>query len=546
MSTVDWIRKTIGKKLWLVGGLGLAQSLQALCGILFALVMRRAVDSAVAGDGAAFWNASVCMGAVALFQIFLRTANRYLDERARASIDNCLRKRAFHSILNQEYREIDGIHSGELMNRITSDTAVVTDGVVSMLPGMTAMTLRIVMGMFVLYTISPVFVLVLFTGGILMAILSMLPRKWLKRMHKRVQEADGIVRSFLQECLESLLIIRTFGCEDKMEQRAAGAMEAHFGKRMEKSHVANFFSTGLGIAMQCGYLFGFVWGGFGILQGNITYGTLMAVIQLMGQIQTPFVNIGGILPKYSALLASGERLMELEDKAAESQRRKSSPGREELYERMSSICFRHLDFSYDDDKKVLEDENFSVSKGEFVAFAGVSGIGKSTIMKLILSVYRPLNGDVLFCTEDEEMPVSCLPADMFAYVPQGNHLMSGSIYEVVGFAERSGVIDREKVEKACRDACADGFIRELPGQYETVLGEKGSGLSEGQMQRLAVARALYSESPVLLLDEATSALDAGTERELILSLRRLENRTVLMVTHRQEVLKLCDRVLERV
>lgn len=545
MKTIRWIGDVTGRQKWAVAALSLVQSLQALCGIFFALVMRRAVDSAVAGEGMLFRRYIVAMILVIVIQVSLRAVNRFLDERTRASIENRFRQRAFRDILHQEYKDISASHSGELMNRITSDTAVISDGVVSMIPSLTAMLLRIVGVLIVLYTISPLLVFIFLVGGVCVVLISMSPRKWLKRLHKRVQEADGDVRSFLQECLESLLVIQTFGCEDKMEKKAGEAMENHKRMRLKKNNVSNFFSTGLGVAMQGGYTIGFVWCGYGILQGSITYGTLTAVIQLIGQIQTPFVNIGGTLPKISALLASGERLMELEEKAERLRKKQSHVNREQLYQQMEAICFEHVTFSYEEEREILSDETFSIEKGEFVALAGASGIGKSTLMKLLLSVYEPDVGEIVFHMGDKRLPVSEIPADMFAYVPQGNHLMSGTIYEVVGFAEKSPCIDREKVKLACETACAREFIEELPAQYETVLGEKGFGLSEGQMQRLAVARAVYSGSPILLLDEATSALDVDTERKLMAALRELPDRTVLLVTHRQEIFGLCDRILER-
>lgn len=281
------------------------------------------------------------------------------------------------------------------------------------------------------------------------------------------------------------------------------------------------------------------------MKGSITYGTLTAIIQLIGQIQTPFANIGSTFPQYTSMLASAERLMELTEQTVTLRQTENGLIREQVYKDMKSIRFEHVTFAYEEERPVLKDENITISKGEFVALIGSSGIGKSTIMKLLLSVYQPQEGKIQLETEEGMLGLSELPSGMFAYVPQGNHLMSGTIWEVVGFAERTNEIDREKVEEACRVACAHEFICMLPKGYDTVLGERGDGLSEGQMQRLAVARAVYSGCPVLLLDEATSALDADTERRMILSLKQMSDCTVILVTHRKEAWELCDRVLER-
>lgn len=312
--------------------------------------------------------------------------------------------------------------------------------------------------------------------------------------------------------------------------------------RRRRMAVTNVCNLGLSVAVQCGYYLGFAWCGYGILHGTITYGTLTAVLQLVGQIQTPFANIGGAFPKFTGMLASAERLMELTD-YGQADRKKSTLDRTKIYEEMKSICFDRVSFCYDDDDRwVLKDDTFVIEKGEFVAFIGSSGIGKSTIMKLLLSVIHPAEGGIFFQMREGKLPVGELPSGLFAYVPQGNHLMSGTIEEVVAFTDNKDEIDTERLVWACRTACAEEFIEELPNRYQTILGEKGSGLSEGQMQRLAVARAIYSECPILLLDEATSALDPDTERRLIGAIKALPDRTVLLVTHRKDVWELCDRI----
>lgn len=545
MKTLIWIVKALNKRKWMVGLLTIIQSVMAISGIVFALLMRSVIDNAVLKDYAAFWRAVVALVILICLQILLRFCNRFVEEDTHAAIENRLRQKSLQGILQMEFSRVKEYHTGELMNRITSDVAIISDGAVTLVPSLAAMALRIIGVLLVMGTIDWRIALVFLLAGCMIAALSILPRKWQKKLHKKVQEADGEVKSYLQESLESLLVIHAFGCEEKIESTSVEKMRQHRCIRRKRTNLFNVMGSGLRLCIQCGYLFGLAWCGVGIMEGKITYGTLTAVIQLIGQIQTPFANIGSTLPKYSSMLASAERLMEITEQTEHLKQTDETMSREEVYQKMQSICFENVSFAYDTDRTVLKNESFDVQKGEFVALIGSSGIGKSTIMKLLLSVYQPQEGEIRIQTEEGTLALSQLPSGMFAYVPQGNYLMSGSIWEVVGFAETSDTIDRSRVEEACKAACAHEFISELPNGYDTVLGERGDGLSEGQMQRLAVARAVYSGCPILLLDEATSALDANTERRMIMSLKQMSDYTVFLVTHRKEVWELCDRVLER-
>lgn len=545
MNTLRWIIKALNKRKWMVGLLTIVQSIMAISGIAFALLMRSVIDHAVSKEYEEFWQSVVALAVLICLQLLLRFVNRFLEEDTHAAIENRLRQKTLHGILQSNFSRVKEYHTGELMNRITSDVGVVTDGAVTLVPSLTSMAVRIVGVLLVMGSIDWTMALVFLIAGCFVAALSVLPRRWQKRLHKKVQEADGNVKSYIQESLESLLVIHAFGCEDKIENSSLYKMKQHRHIRRKRTNLFNVMGTGLRLCIQGGYLFGLAWCGLGIIEGKITYGTLTAVIQLIGQIQTPFANIGSTFPKYSSMLASAERLMEITEQAECLQPAEGSLSREEIYQDMQSIRFEDVSFAYDADRPVLQKESFAVHKGEFVALIGSSGIVKSTIMKLLLSVYQPQEGKIEIETNQEKLSLSQLPAGMFAYVPQGNYLMSGPIWEVVGFAEKSENIDRHRVEEACKAACAHEFICELPKGYDTVLGERGDGLSEGQMQRLAVARAVYSGCPVLLLDEATSALDADTERRMITSLKQMSEYTVFLVTHRKEVWELCDRVLER-
>ena len=541
-----WLAGVFGRTVWLVAGLSVMQAAMAAIGVGYALMMRGAIDAAVARDESLFLREIAVFASAIVMQILLRAATVMAAEWTRSSMDNRLRLHVFADVLAEPVSGSQRYHSGDLMNRLTSDVSVVTGSVVSLVPSAVSMAIRIVGVVAVMAALAPVLTAVFVAGGCMMAFASFLMRGVLKRLHKRVQEAEGRVRSFMQESLESLLVIRSFGVMDKVRRLAGERMADHRNARMRRVGVTAVASTGLSTAMNVGYLIGFVWCGFGILHGSISYGTMMAVIQLIGQIQSPFAMIGGMFPQHAAMLASVERLIVLHaDAASDGADAAASTSAHELYERMAVIRFSHVDFTYGRNR-ILHDFSADFRKGEFVAITGRSGIGKSTMLKLLLDAYRPQSGSIGLVGPklDDPLPPCAIPRGFFAYVPQGNGLMSGTIRESVAFADPDpDHIDDDRVREACRIADAAGFIEKLPDGYDTMLGEHGAGLSESQMQRIAVARALYGRAPVLLLDESTSALDADTEHAMLERIRALKDRTVLIVTHRPEVLDYCDSVI---
>lgn len=549
MTTSKWLVRKSGTAKYTILASSLLQCLAALCGIGIAFAMRGVIDCSVAGDMDGILRAAIFFAGLICVQILLRAGSRMLSDESNAIMVKNLRQEAFSEILKKDYTEASTYHSGELLTRMTSDVSVVAEGTSALFPRLISSVVKMTGVLAALYMTEPVLALIFAAGGSVFIVASNIPRGLLGRLHHRVQESDGAARCFLQECLESLLVIHAFGNENKMEQKNGAYLDVYRGAMRRRSLAGAFFGTVISSIMQGGYFIGFIWCCIGIAEGNVSYGTMMAVVQLIGQIQTPFSEMGSVIPKFSAIMASAERLMEIsvdEKRASDdgdlSNIAVSCAGK--IYSEIRDIVFDRVSFSYGDGREVLCDANFTVGKGEFVAFVGESGIGKSTLMKLMLSVYKPQSGGIYVNTFDGGMlSVNAFPSGMFAYVPQENHLMSGSIRDAVAFAERSDAVSEERLVNACRTACAHEFITELPDGYNTLLGERGSGLSEGQMQRIAVARAIYSGCPIMLLDEATSALDSDTERRMIRAMRELPNRTIFLITHRTDTLALCDRVV---
>ncbi len=543
MAAFRWINDQIGGRRWLILFLGILEGGMAALNICLALQTKDIIDGAVAGDWSSFYRACLSMVGVTLLLYVVWMGDRFLSQELYLSLSRLLKRKAFGVILTEDYRKASACHSGEYMNRLTSDVDAVTDILVSVMPDLVFMAVRILGVAFVLCKIEPWLAAFFIVGGLILAGASVLPRRVLKRLSHRVQEEKGKVYSFLQESLESILTIQTFGCEKKMEQLADRQIKKHYRAQRKKNWIQNLCVLILDFTMEASYLLAFFWCGIQIMSGNMSYGTLTAVLRLVGQIQGPLADIGGMFPRFASAEASAERLMELSGGDQAEKAGKNPLLAEELYDRMKDIRFKKVSFGYEKEQPVLKNESFSIPKGEFTAIIGDSGIGKSTIMKLMMSIYQPVSGQIFLHTQDGDILASQIPKGLFAYVPQGNLLMSGPIWQVVGFADPVEKISMERVKEACKAACAQEFIEKLPKQYETELGEHGAGLSEGQMQRLAVARAVYSGYPILLLDEATSALDGETERRLMEKLRGLAGRTVVIVTHRTNTWEVCDHLL---
>lgn len=540
-STWRWLLGTAGKGLWEVVPLCALQALMAANGVAFALVMREAIDGAVAGDASAFESSCAVFAALVLAQLAMRAANRSLGEHALSTVENALRGKVLASVVEGDYRKASSRHSGEVMTRLTSDVSAAASGLVTMPPSVLSMGVRVVGALGAMFVLVPGLATAFVAVGCVLALCSVGLRGPMKQLHRRVQESEGRMRCFAQECVESLLVVRAFACEEKVELAHEENMRAHRSARMRRANASALCNAGLGLAMQGAYVLAFVWCGWGLLEGTVSYGTLMAAVQLVGQVQSPFASIGSQFSKLSAMTASAERLMELTEDGG-GRRPQTKVRSMPTPPRVARISVRGASFSYGGEA-VLDRLDAEIGGGEFVAVAGRSGAGKSTLMKLMLGAYEPDSGAVAVAFDDgSELSACDAPAGTFAYVPQGNFLMSGTVREVVGFSERGDRVDDAKALRACWAACADGFVGQLPDGLDTVLGERGAGISEGQAQRLAVARAVYSGAPVLLLDEATSALDAATERTLVERLRGL-GRTVIIVTHRAEVRDSCDRVI---
>ena len=553
-NTLQWLSIVAGKTKLLVGVLVAVQAVLSVSSIAFAFVLRRIINMAVDGLQGGFWASLALLVGILLGQIVLSAAGRFLSEYTSAAVENRFKHRLFSALLTGDYASVAAVHSGEWMNRLTSDTTVVAGGVTQIVPGLIGMLVRLLGAVTAILWLEPRFLYILLPGGAAMMLLTYAFRKILKRLHKKIQETDGALRVFLQERLESLVIVRTFAKEEQMTQQADVLMDTHKAARMKRSNFSNLCNIGFAGAMNGAYLLGIGFCGYGILTGTMSYGNLMAIMQLVGQVQSPFANLTGYLPRYYSMLASAERLMEAEAFAPDSEHPLAEEKTLEFYRtKLTALRLEHVSFTYQPPVRaeeeqppmpvVLKDIDLTIRKGEYIAFTGPSGCGKSTVLKLLMCLYPLDAGSRTLETTCGTQPLTAAYRSLFAYVPQGNQLLSGTIRDIVSFGDPCKAQDDAGILRALRIACAEDFVQKLEKGLDTVLGERGAGLSEGQMQRIAIARAVFSEHPILMLDEATSALDEATAQQLLENLRRMTDKTVLMVTHRMNQANFFDKEL---
>lgn len=543
-----WVLRRVKPVLPGLTVLSVGYAVSAAMAVSFALVIKQVVDNAACGDLTAFARAAVLYLALLLVRTGLMLGLGLLREKFSFRLTRQLQESVYQTLLHMDYSKFSCYHSGTLLSHITADTETVANAVMNILPGTLSLlvTLAGAAGLLILWDAR--FSALLLCGGLVVfACVSLLRRK-MKQLQRKVREENDKNWSFYQESLHNMMILRAFSAQELMAQWLDERMEQMRRARFRQVAFSELCNKGFYLGVNGSYLLGLVWCSVGLLRGTMTYGTLSAVLELVVQLQTPITQFSGYVPQYYAMCASAERLMALEQQPAEVIRPLDAAQDRALYAGLAAICARDLTFAYGT-KPVYAHADLQIQKGETVAFMGRSGTGKSTFLKLLLALYQPSGGAIwLQGADGTRTPVSVDTRGLFAYVPQENGLLAGSIWQCVALFKNAQELtpeEKARVQQVCRTACAEEFIQALPQGYDTVLGENGSGLSEGQMQRLAVARALYTQAPILLLDEATSALDEATEARLLQNLQAdAGQKTVLIVTHRRAALALCSQVFE--
>ena len=423
------------------------------------------------------------------------------------------------------------------MTRLTSDVSAVSDGVSNTIPRIIRLLVELLVTFFTLaYFDLRLALFALLVAPIAMFASLILGRK-LKYLTVKVQESESKYRSFMQESLANILIEKSFCLEDFSEDKLTKLRDERIYWVFKKNRTNMYASAAMGLSFQLGYIVAFVWGAICIANNTITYGTMTVFLQLVNRIQAPIISLAQMVPKLISMMASAGRIIEIQ------QLPKEEYSDEQIEPKKIGISISDISFGYTDEM-VFDDASIEFKPGEFTAIVGKSGIGKTTLVRLIMAFTKNMEGKISFYNEKGENMDACPNARNFiAYVPQGNTLFSGSIRENILMGHQGAT--EEEILEALESAAAMDFVKDLPDGIDTLIGEKGVGISEGQAQRIAIARALVRKAPVLILDEATSSLDEKTELRVLEGIRKWNPApTCLLITHRRSVLQYCDREIQ--
>ena len=506
--------------------------INTLLSLVVTLVTKSLIDGATSGKVELLWRYGIALVAIIVTERVLSVLGASIRNKNNARLQMEMQRMVTTSLMGKEYASIKPFHSGELVNRVFSDVSVVKNGVMNLIPSVLRLMVSFIGAAVILIGMDWRFLPVIILASLLGLAISAAFKEPMKRRHKRMQEAEDALHASTQESLENIRVVKA----SVSEERALGQMDSHrehlVEEQVRNGQLSIAMNNGMGSIFDISWLVCQIWGCVKIYQTQntgFTYGSLAALIQLVGRIQAPIANAVQLISQAYGVISSAERLMEVVDLPEEEKGTEIST--------FEDIWLEHVSFQYADGiEDVLLDINATIHRGDFVALTGISGGGKTSLFQLLLGIYRPTNGQVLFCSEGKEYRASRGTRSLFAYVPQGNTLMSGTLRDNITMFTDSAT--DEQVERAVHAACLDDLVAEVG--YDARLGERGIGLSEGQAQRVAIARALLSDAPILLLDEATSALDERTEARLLENIDAMRDKTVIIVTHRRAALAICD------
>lgn len=543
IPTPKYSARVIFKWLWRAWrGNQLQAILNAAIGLLSVVVslaqvwaVQHAIDVASGhAEGSIYWSVGV-MALLVLCGFALRICSIWVRNILGIKAQNRMQQRMLDRILRSEWTGKESHHSGDVLNRLEQDVGTVVSFLTETIPNTISVVAMFVGAFLYLFSMDKVLAFVIVGIIPVFVLLSKLYIGQMRRLTRQVRDSDSKVQSVLQETIQHRMLIKTLESDSVMVDRLESTqseLRHRVVKRTAFSVVSNFI---LNAGFSVGYLIAFLWAALRMADQTLTFGGMTAFLQLVNRIQGPARDLTRLAPVFVGVFTAAERLMELEENPLEEQ------GDPIPLTAPCGVRLEHITYAYDDgDSNVIEQLDFNFYPGSCTAVLGETGAGKTTLIRLILALLHPNEGKVILYNQQEQKELSPLMRCNFVYVPQGNTLMSGTIRDNLRLGKLNAT--EEEIKTALEMSCAS-FVIELPDGLDTVCTEAGGGLSEGQAQRISIARALLRNRPIMLFDEATSALDPETERQLLHNILTNHDKTVIFITHRPAVVDYCDQTL---
>ena len=507
------------------------------CQLLWVIACKHAIDIATGATEGSLLTTGIVIAALMATEIVSRTVSKWIHAVIGNKIRNRLRLKIFARLMKCDWLHLYKRHSGDLVNRIEGDVNNITSLITETIPSTTVVLMQLIASFGLLFYMSPALAI---SAIAILPICIFASRFYVGRMRKYnrdIRNSDSHIQAVLQESLQHKEVIKAMEQNSNTELRLKklqGKQQMQISRRTKFS-LGSFTLIQAGFAI--GYLIAFMWGVIGLRDAVITYGTMAAYLQLVGLIQSPTMDLSQYIPSIASSLTAIERICELEDIPLEQQ------GENIMLKNTAGVRFKNVTFSYEEkSRKILHNFCYDFPPGSITAIVGETGAGKTTILRLLIALTTPNNGVIELYNTDESHKASTLTRGNIVYIPQGNSLISGTIRENLLMGNPNAT--EEQMKEVLHTACAD-YVMDLPDGLDTAIAESGSGLSEGQAQRISVARSLLRPGSIMIFDEATSALDEETEQEILKRLTEQEyGKTLIFVTHRPAVIKHCTQVLK--
>jgi len=472
------------------------------------------------------------LGGFIVLEVCLKLLTNISYSKCTLKLENKIKKETLFSYIQNEYYLLDNKNSADWINRITSDSKVIADGIISFIPNTIALCIRIIASFAVLLIIDWKFATALLIIGFIGFGISKVVRRKNKELHKLSQKQEDVSLQFYKNSISHFFLIKLYNCEAKIEKQCDVIQDNYAKAKLKIREFSIFINTAFSFIMRLSYIGAILYVAISMANNvtTITYGSLLAMVQLVSQIEVPFTSLSGLLPRYYQTLGSIERIEEYKPEHPVTVL-------DEDISLEDSIDVNGLTFSYKQDRTLFANLNLKISKGDFILIKGHSGCGKTTLIKILMGMYKPVEGSVTYKNEDISKYSS-----LFAYVPQGNFLINGTVKDNLCLFSKK-TLDDKTINEALEYACLKDKINSLPKGLDTVLGDDGSGFSIGEGQRLSIARALLTGRDVLVLDEASSSLDIDTAEKVMKNLTSL-GKTIIMVSHKNESNSYANKVID--